>query len=340
MIRLGLAALAILAVTSAQAAKISATQAGASGMIFVEGEIKEGDAATFAEAAARFKTATVSLESGGGNLLNGIAIGSAINSRGFATVVPSGATCASICATMWLSGVERSAGARSRIGFHSAYLIVNGRPEESQKGNAIHGAFLRSIGVSDRVISYIMMAGPGSMTWMSQDAAKAIGIKYALVGNDGPAIPTPQDDFGRPTVYRDLKLRAAAFTQPTKGADACRMILLADGDREGRSFITVDVPRKGKATPAVGFHTAAIHVDGQPRAVAIDGEAFELDRGANSAVPQATESRRLVSAMRAAKSVSMVARLVDGSSRIYRYSTDGLDAAVKRTSAACGRRAA
>lgn len=326
---------AFLAASAAQAANITTTAPGASGMIFIEGEMVESDGARFVEAAKRFKTATVSLESGGGNLIGGIAIGTEIRRRGFTTVVPNGATCASVCATVWLSGVERSAGGSSRIGFHSTYLIVDGKPQPSAEGNEFHARYLRSIGVSETTISYIMMAAPGSMTWLTADAAKSVGIRYASLDATGPAATTIQPKGPAPVVYRDLKVRAAIFTQPTKGTDSCRMIVHADGDIDGHAFATIDLPRHGTAAPAVTFQTRAMHSDGQPRVVSVDGELYELDRGASSGSVPAARAKALVQDMQTHPAMHLVALRPDGTTATYRFGVEGLKTAMDRAVKAC-----
>ncbi len=333
---LAFVASAFLAVSSAQAANITTTAPGASGMIFVEGEMVESDGARFVEAAKRFKTATVSLESGGGNLIGGIAMGAEIRRRGFSTVVPNGATCASVCATVWLSGVERSAGGSSRIGFHSSYLIVDGKPQPSPEGNEYHSRYLRSIGVSETTISYIMMAAPGSMTWLTDAAAKSVGIRYASLGGTGPAATTLPPKGAMPVVYRDLKVRAAIFTKPAKGSDSCRMVVHADGDIDGHAFATIDIPRRGGAAPAVTFQTGAMHADGQPRVVSVEGELYELDRGASSGSVPADRSRALVRDIQAHPAFHMVALRPDGTTATYRFGTEGLRTAMDRAAKACG----
>lgn len=328
-------AAALLWALPAHAATITTTAPGDTGMIFVEGQIEESDAYVFAEAATRFRTAVVSLESNGGNLLGGLAMGRQIRERGFETLVSQGATCASVCATVWLSGERRSAAGGSRIGFHSSYLVRDGKAEASAKGNEVHANYLRSIGVPEATISYIMMAAPGSMTWLTDDAAKSLGIRYALVGGTAPKpAATLTETRGTPVVYRDLKVRAAAFTKPSKGVDSCRIVVLAEGSSDEHAFVTIDIPRAG-GQPSVTFRTAALHADGQPRTVAADGDVFELAVGSNSGEIPALAARRFMTAVQATPSIRMVALRPDGSTVGYDFGVEGLRTAMQRTAKAC-----
>jgi len=344
MLRLAAALLAsFLVLGPASAATIKVTPGTGSGMIFVEGDIAPGDGATFAAAAARFERATVVLESNGGNLLNGIEMGNEVRRRGFATLVPNGATCASVCASIWLGGERRSIGPASRVGFHSAYLMVAGKPEANEPANEIHREYFRGIGLGEDAINYITMAGPGSMTWMTADAAAAVGIPYATVGGRGPAAPTlsvASAGFGRPTVYHDLNLRAASFNEAKPSAKGCRMLLLADGDDAGESFVAIDVPRRGVAgSPAVTVYSKSLQAAGQPRVVSVSGEMFELERGSNWGRVTDGDARRAIAAMQAGGRFSVTALRVDGTTSVHAYRSKGIASAVERTARDCGKAA-
>jgi hypothetical protein len=60
-------------------------------------------------------------KSAGGNLLAGLDMGIAIRFRQWRTVVVD--ECYSVCALMWLAGVQRAAFSDAEIGFHGAYDV-------------------------------------------------------------------------------------------------------------------------------------------------------------------------------------------------------------------------
>jgi hypothetical protein len=171
-----------LALTAAKAADIvvKPLEGGAS-LIAIDGELELSDIDSFrakAEPLPAGRT-TVEFRSKGGKLLAGIRIGAQIRAKKFNTVVPDGAQCASACALAWLGGARRFVGENSNVGFHTAYILKTGVPAESGPGNAILGAYLNQLGLSEEAILYITYAAPTSVHWMSQEEAAEYGIAVA-----------------------------------------------------------------------------------------------------------------------------------------------------------------
>jgi hypothetical protein len=61
--------------------------------------------------------------SDGGNSITGGSIGDIIRIRGMNTYVGPNASCASICAFIWLAGRAKFASNSAHVGFHGAYSI-------------------------------------------------------------------------------------------------------------------------------------------------------------------------------------------------------------------------
>jgi predicted nucleic acid-binding Zn-ribbon protein len=130
-----------------------------------------------ADAMAQKKDALVLLDSKGGVSWTGIRIGQIIRQHGFTTAVPDGATCSSACSLAWLGGRGRFIGQNARVGFHAA-RVVDGK-EVSAPGNAIIGAYLHEIGITDpRAITYITQSIPQAMTWLTINDAIRHKIYY------------------------------------------------------------------------------------------------------------------------------------------------------------------
>lgn len=129
--------------------------------------------------------------------------------RNFTTLVPDGMVCASACAIAWLGGTQRFMGRSSRIGFHAAFLVQDGRPEEKGAANAVLGSYLGQLGMSDRAILYMTQAGPTSMSWLSLDEAKELDVDVAVLPSVG-AEGHPSSSEGRISPG-GLKERAANF---------------------------------------------------------------------------------------------------------------------------------
>ena len=149
-----------------------------SALIAIDGELELSDIESFrakAEPLLAGRT-TVEFRSKGGRLLAGIRIGAQIRAKRFNTVVPDGAQCASACALAWLGGARRFVGENSSVGFHTAYILKTAGPAESGPGNAILGAYLNQLGLSEEAILYITHAAPTSVQWMSPEEAAEYGI--------------------------------------------------------------------------------------------------------------------------------------------------------------------
>lgn len=172
-----------------QAAEI-VRESGSDGtdLISVSGAFTEGDDAVFRKLAAATDRAIVVLNSGGGNLIAGLQIGRAIRLRGFATAVPSNALCASACALAWLAGSPRLLDANSKVGFHAAYRLVNGKASESGAANALVGAYLNQLGLSDTAVVYVTSAPPEGVEWLTPENAVSAGIGYEAISVEAPRI--------------------------------------------------------------------------------------------------------------------------------------------------------
>ncbi len=189
----------LVALTVAKAADIVVKPLeGGSTLIAIDGELELSDIDSFrakAEPLPLGRT-TVEFRSKGGRLLAGIRIGAQIRAKRFNTVVPDGAQCASACALAWLGGVPRFVGESSSVGFHTAYILKTGGPAESGPGNAILGAYLNQIGLSEEAILYITHAAPTSVQWMSLEEAAEYGIAVAKLPPIGVS-PDAGDAVGK-----------------------------------------------------------------------------------------------------------------------------------------------
>jgi len=165
------------ALSSAKGAKIDVSRLDdGSALVLLQGDIELDDIAQFWARAATLSKATIAFRSDGGSLLAGIRIGTLIREREFVTLVPDGARCASACAVAWLGGLQRLMGNGSKVGFHAAYVLKGHRTVESGPGNAVLGAYLFQLGLSEDSIVYLTGADPDSITWLSLEQAVDHGI--------------------------------------------------------------------------------------------------------------------------------------------------------------------
>ena len=174
--------LLLVSMTAAEAADVNVGHLGnGSALIVIEGDFELGDIDKFREKVASLPTSRVAVAFGsdGGSLVAGIRIGALIREKKYTTVIPDGASCASACALAWLGGTRRFMGQGSSVGFHAAYILQSYGPIESSSGNAILGAYLNQLGLSEEAILYITQAAPTSIQWMSLDDAGKHGISVA-----------------------------------------------------------------------------------------------------------------------------------------------------------------
>ncbi|WP_149538623.1 COG3904 family protein [Siccirubricoccus phaeus] len=171
------AALALAGAGAARAADIAATaQPDGSAMVTLAGRIEPDDAAKFRSATLGVSHAVIVLNSDGGSAYDGIEIGRTIRQRGYATAILEGTRCASACALAWLGGTPRYIGATASVGFHAAYTLQAGRASTSSAGNALVGAYLHELGLSDRAIVYLTRERPSRMGWLTRNQAERYGI--------------------------------------------------------------------------------------------------------------------------------------------------------------------
>lgn len=161
-------------------------------LILVDGEFVLGDEKKFSQIALQYPKAVVTFNSPGGVAYVGVEIGKAIRLKGYWTYVSKNALCASACGYAWLAGIQRYMDADAKVGFHAVYKPENGRNVETGSGNAIVGAYLNTLGLSEDAIYYVTDAGPDGMTWMTYKDASKVGIEVHLADDPNPPNTTPE----------------------------------------------------------------------------------------------------------------------------------------------------
>ncbi|MCQ1779409.1 hypothetical protein NOJ05_19560 [Neorhizobium galegae] len=175
---LAILALGSVATTSSAAEILLVGTSSETQIITVTGTLNQGDDDVFRRIISTAKSGVVVMNSGGGSLTAGLEIGRAIKLRGFATAVTSNTLCASACALAWLAGTPRMLDDASKIGFHAAYKVMNGKPLENGAANALVGAYLNQLGLSDKAILYVTTAPPEGIEWLDIQKAQSIGISF------------------------------------------------------------------------------------------------------------------------------------------------------------------
>lgn len=169
---LAAAVVAVCTVTAAQASphiRITPCAAGIDyhdcAIININGKIVDGDAEEFLARTNDIKEAVVELNSPGGQLVEGLAIGERIHERKFATSVASGAICYSACASIWLAGRPALNVGDPPIAFHSPYLETT--PDTAHAPSAAYmGAYLYKLGMKPRDIVKMLGETPNDIVFL------------------------------------------------------------------------------------------------------------------------------------------------------------------------------
>jgi hypothetical protein len=160
----------------AHSAEIQLRELKSQTLISVVGNLEPDDGQKFETVAGQTNSAIVVFDSHGGSLIAGLRIGDLVNSKGFLTAIPDGATCASACAIAWLGGRTRFLGQHGLLGFHAAYSDQKGVVAEVGQANAILGAYLAHLGLSYPAIAALTAARPDEMNWLDVNTANRLGI--------------------------------------------------------------------------------------------------------------------------------------------------------------------
>lgn len=154
------------------------------------GPVEFGDSAAFERLSSQHAVKTVILDSGGGVLSEGLKMGDIIRERRLVTRVLPGTACASACGYMWLAGRERIIEGDGKVGFHAVYN-ADSNFEVSASGNALAGAYMARLGLSDFVVIYATEAAPREMRWLSPSDAQFIGVEVAWRSSQHLERPAP-----------------------------------------------------------------------------------------------------------------------------------------------------
>lgn len=170
-------------------------------VIKVDGDLNFSDVKRFQEIALTLPDALVALKSPGGHLQVGIEIGRTVRLKGFSTTVPEG-QCSSACSLIWLAGKKRTLGKSAAVGVHSASANEDGKVMPDSAGNALVGAYLGSLGLSDEVVEFVTSAPPEEMKWLSLGVAQQMGLDVSVADVD------PKREAARELFDQAVKLDA------------------------------------------------------------------------------------------------------------------------------------
>lgn len=162
--------------------------------IRLSGKIVTGDADAFLKALAQADMAnkmveSVQLNSSGGKLGEGAKLAAVIKSRNLATVVESGAVCASACFLAFAAGAPKFAGPAALIGVHKA--SASGGIETRQSGAAtiLMARLAKEFGVPTSILNRMLTTPPAQVAWLDAQDFRAMGVKTLSANVQPSTIP-------------------------------------------------------------------------------------------------------------------------------------------------------
>lgn len=145
--------------------------------ILLSGVIRPGDQATFHALAETMPDAIVVTTGPGGSVGAALAIGTEIRERGWATLVPPGASCASACSLIWLAGARRMLADDGRIGFHAMSISRDGYVHETHQADIDLHRWLTGLGYSEDTTATIVNTPSALVRWLDRIELQANGIE-------------------------------------------------------------------------------------------------------------------------------------------------------------------
>ncbi|HYG26433.1 MAG TPA: hypothetical protein VD906_05965 [Caulobacteraceae bacterium] len=148
------------------------------------GDHTANDFAAFIKANNIRPGALLVLDSPGGNLTQGLALGGKIRRAGVSTTVqvPGGA-CASACVYAFLGGVERTVAKGAKLGVHQVYgrggASVALQVSDTQLLLSLVATHIRRMGASMDVFTLALGTPPESMYWMSSSELSRFAVVTA-----------------------------------------------------------------------------------------------------------------------------------------------------------------
>ena len=144
--------------------------------ILLSGMIVPGDETAFHSLAATLSQALVITTGPGGSVAPAMEIGNETRTRGWPTLVPAGASCASACSMIWLAGQTRMLAAGAQIGFHAMAMISNGQRTETHDLDMYLRRWLTELGYAHDATATIVNTAATSIRWYDAIELRANGI--------------------------------------------------------------------------------------------------------------------------------------------------------------------
>jgi hypothetical protein len=146
-------------------------------IVLLNGELAQGDASRFKEIVkasinAGRPVSGIRLNSPGGSLIEGVRLAALIQKARIATVIPSGATCASACFITFIAGNQKFVSTTATVGVPGAADRF-GRDAAGEVPPIVRVA--KELGLLDAIVEKMLATPDDEVSWLSQDDLRAMG---------------------------------------------------------------------------------------------------------------------------------------------------------------------
>lgn len=148
--------------------------------LFLTGEIRQADSFELRKALREHDIGLVVMGSAGGNLYEGLQMGSILRDKGISTYVPTGVNCESSCANMFFGGASRKA--EGQLGVHQFFSTDAGRTTAMAAAEASTQYTMADvIGIMNALDTppfvYEKMLGTTEMRYFSEEEKRRIDLE-------------------------------------------------------------------------------------------------------------------------------------------------------------------
>jgi hypothetical protein len=164
-------------------------------VITVSGQFSRGDNIRFFDAIEKIRSATIYLNSPGGDTSAGVGIGEIIHERNFRTAVINYGKCISACAIAWLGGTKRYVGDSAVLAFHHPTFpkdivldeATSVRSMERTLG-IINSYVVSTLALSKDTAEYVTVmvaTNPNSLNYLTPEDGEKYGIAFTRMNIPG-----------------------------------------------------------------------------------------------------------------------------------------------------------
>ena len=218
----------------------------------LNGKMETGDAATLknlirAANADHRLVSGIRLNSPGGSLGEGAKLAEIIRYGKIATVVPSGAQCASACFLIFATGPEKYASCTANVCVHGA---SNRSGLEEGSATISMGRAIKELGIPGNIIGKMVITPPDQIVWLAPNDLRSMGT--ALTGKPSQ-VPLAEQTSSQMPLQLDLsKETSTADTGPLNLQELVRgAFALSQQQNGGRADVRAMVFSSRKAMLAI-----------------------------------------------------------------------------------------